>query len=528
MKKKFLIISAFAAIVAGTFMGCSKSQFDSKFFDPEKTTVGNIDGLYSSMFMNRRIFPTYWDVYTNLYEICGRYMLTVGFQNGPKMWEPNPSWVSDRWSDFYTYSGSDNWTAPLADFRTMERLYGDLKTDEEKQGYLLFMETARVVLYDQATQLVDLFGDIPLTEAGQLDLNNTMKLPKFDEARSVYDSAFSNLLRISSYLATVQPLAFYASKLGKQDLMFRGDLQKWRRYTNSLILRLAMRISTRDEERAKSIVQQILSNPTLYPTIDAVEDNAQVAAGKPSLATDINNGFTENAHDLAPGYMVDSLLKPTADPRLRIFFTLNKAGQYQGMNTSWTGQQQTDAIQNGTVSRVDTTTFLKNEFFPGIVFTSAETWFIKAEALLRWNIGSGTARAAYENGIKQSITYYFNIHNLSEWNNKIHETMWTNPEITLLVTNPKVQFTGVLDDDLNKLFLQKWLDYGFMRSPQAWAEQRRSGYPKLPYPVDNGSAILKTPPVRLLYPSSERALNAKNYAEISDKDTYQTKLFWAK
>ena len=528
MKKSILIISMLALTTTGIFTACKKSQFDEKYYDPEKTTNGTIDGLYTGLFTNRRVFPNYRHIFTILGETTGRYTQSIGWVNDNKMYEANSDYSQDRWNDFYTAPGG-TWTAPLANFREMEKLYKELESDADKAGYLLFMETARIFVYDQAAQQVDLGGEVPFTAAGALNTEGVLTLPTYDPGSGIYDFILNDLKRISNWLATVQPEQFYMNKLNKQDILNKGDLLKWRRYANSLLLRLAMRISYVDEARARTIAQEILSNPTLYPVLDNINDNVQLTAGRPNLlTTDMNAGWTEFNHNLAPGYMVDSLMEPSGDPRLRLFYTTNKDGQYQGVPTSWTGTQQDNAIGANLISRLDTVTFLRNEFFPGIVITASEVSFLKAEAFERWGgIGGGTAKNAYELGIQQSINYYYKIHQLSEYNG-VKETAPTPQEIVLLLANPKVAYGVDREDNLNKIGLQKWVDFGPMLSPQAWAEMRRSGYPKLTFPVDAGQTLTALPPNRLLYPSTERSLNAKNYASVAANDHYSYKVFWAK
>jgi hypothetical protein len=443
------------------------------------------------------------------------------------MYEQPASYAQDRWEDFYTAPGSDkNWSAPISSYREIEKAYNALTSDADKEGYLLFVQTARVFLYDQATQMVDLWGDIPFTEAGSLNATGALKMAVFDEGKAVYDSAITNLMSISNWLAKVQPEPFYLTKLVKQDILFKGDLLKWRRYCNSLLLRLAMRKSYVDEANSKALVQELLGNPTLYPLIENYQDNAQIETGGSNLVIDLTASFNDG-HQYAPGYMIDSLLKPTGDPRLRILYTKNAAGQYHGLPTSLTGAQQTAEIGANLVSLIDSTTFVENKKFPGIILTSAETWFLKAEALERWpGVGNGSAKSAYEKGIRESISYYYKIHNLSEYGTK--QTAATEAEITLLLANPKVAYGTVAEDNLNKIGLQKWVAFGIMQNAQSWAEMRRSGYPKLTFPADPGISAVPSPAYRLTYPASERSLNAENYAKVADKDLPYSKIFWMK
>src|SRR5690606_30059252 len=133
-----------------------------------------------------------------------------GAVNNIRMYEQPLGYSEERWDDFYASPGGDgNWTAPLACYRQMEKLYDGLESDADKAGYLLFMETARIFVYDQATQMVDMWGDIPFSDAGQLNTSGTLTLAAYDEGKAVYDSALFHLKRISNWLATVQPEQFY-------------------------------------------------------------------------------------------------------------------------------------------------------------------------------------------------------------------------------------------------------------------------------------------------------------------------------
>ncbi|HEU4553383.1 MAG TPA: SusD/RagB family nutrient-binding outer membrane lipoprotein [Chitinophaga sp.] len=527
MKKNFLIILMLAPVL-GFIGACKKSTIDSKYLDPEKTTEGSIDAFYTGMFKNRRVIPDYWGLWTFTGIQMGIYTQTLGFVNANKMYEQPESYAQDRWDDFYSAPGSDNnWAAPMSSYREIEKAYDALSTDADKQGYLLFTQTAKIFLYDQATQMVDLWGDIPFSEAGGLNATGSLKLAAFDEGKAVYDSAITNLKAISNWLANAQPEQFYLNKLAKQDILFKGDLLKWRRYCNSLLLRLAMRKSYVDEANSKALVQELMGNPTLYPMIDAYTDNAEIVTGGTNLIIDLTASFNDG-HQYAPGYMVDSLLKPTGDPRLRILYTKNAAGQYHGMITSMTAAQQQAEIGAKAISLIDSTTFVKNTKFPGIIFTSAETWFLKAEALERWpgGAGGGSAKSAYEKGIRESISNYYKIHNLSDYGTK--QTAATEAEITLLLASPKVAYGTVTEDNLNKIGLQKWVAFGIMQNTQSWAEMRRSGYPKLTFPADPGISTVPSPAYRLTYPGNERSLNAENYAKVADKDLPYSKIFWMK
>lgn len=510
MNKRFLLI---ATLCAGLLGSCKKSTFDQYYNNPDLTTTGTIDGLFTGMLKSSLVFPQYYTLYTFQVPTIGRYTQSVGLVNGEKMYVQSPTYNQARWNAFYT--------GPMASFREIEKTYNKLTTDDDKQGYLLFLETARVFLYDQATQMVDYWGDIPFSQAGHLNATNQLQMAAYDKGQGVYDSALTNLQRISSYLADVQVQALYQTKLAKQDYLLGGDILRWRKYTNSLLLRLAMRISYQDEAKAKGIVQTLLGNPDRYPLVTAYTDNVQIKANTPSLiSTDMESGL---APAYAPGYMLDSVMKPATDPRIRVFYAKNVNGTYNGISPTQSSTQQDNAITAGVTSRLDSVTYIKNTNFPGIVLTAAEVNFCKAEAYERW--GGGDVKTAYEAGIRQSVAYYFVINNL---NGKFGTpaAQPTEGEITAMLATPTVALGTTQDDILNKIGLQKWIDFNVMLNFESWAELRRSGYPKLNFVKDAGVTSAPTPPTRLLYPDQERTLNAANYKAVAAQDDIYQKVFW--
>jgi hypothetical protein len=410
----------------------------------------------------------------------------------------------------------------MARYREIEKYYNKLTTDADKAGYQLFLETSRIFMYDQAAQIVDMWGDIPFSTAGQLNTTGNIVLASYDKAADIYSFILTDLKRISDYLTTASPDAFYTTQFATYDYLNKGSLTKWRKYANSLILRLAMRISYKDETTAKTLIQTILNNSTQYPTVDAVTDNIKIQPpSTTSMLTVVNDMRTGMAvNPFAPGKMIDTIMAPANDPRLPIYFTANKKGEYHGVPNSWNSTRVSDSTTANYFSRWDSTTFTENNLFPGIVMTAAEVSFLKAEAYERW--GGGTAKTAYETGVKQSIQFYVSINNGSDYGGT-KETMPSDATIATYLLNPLVAYGT---NNLAKIATQKWIDFGVILANQAWAEYRRTKYPSLSFPTDASSVLSPNPPNRLLYPGTEASLNATNYAAVKSSDNITTKVFW--
>ncbi|HEX7845705.1 MAG TPA: SusD/RagB family nutrient-binding outer membrane lipoprotein [Chitinophagaceae bacterium] len=518
MKKNIFYIVIAGCLLLQMTTGCKKSDFKDNYYNPETSVNSTMEGLYGGLFNNLRVRDRYWALFTYQVPMLGMYSQTTGYLNGTKRYEQAVNYTQDQWNDYYT--------STLASFREMEKKYATYTDDAGKKGYQLFMETAKIFLYDQTAQMIDLWGDIPFTEAGQLNSTGSLVYAKYDKGKETYDFLIADLKRIADYLATVQPDAFYSTQLQKTDYINNGDITKWRKYCNSLRLRLAMRISYVDETKAKTVVQEILGNSTQYPIITAVSDNIQIVAKGPNLLAITNQhergiqGGMEGT--LAPGYMLDSVMKPSADPRLRIFFSKNKNGQYFGVPTGWNSTRQTDSVSANFFSRYDSVTFSRNDFFPTIILTAAEVNFIKAEAYERW--GGGTAKTAYEDGIKRSIEYYYSIHKLSGYGTQKPEPAAL--EITTFLANPTVAYTLDKPTNLARIATQNWINFGVIQNYLGWTELRRTKYPAVTFLPDPGSTLSPNVPTRLLYPAGERVFNPTNYNEVKAADNVTTKIFW--
>jgi hypothetical protein len=513
--KKLIISIPLLLILAGVLVsGCKKSDFSSNYYNPDASVTASVPSLYAGLFYNERVLPRYWNLYTFLIPMMGTYSQTAGYTNSGKVYEQAVNYTKDRWDYFYTTT--------IARYREIEKYYNALTTDADKAGYQLFLETARIFVYDQTAQMVDMWGSIPFSTAGQLNATGSIVLASYDNAPDIYNSILTDLKRISDYLATASPDAFYQTQLSAYDYINKGSITKWRKYCNSLILRLAMRISYQNETAAKSFIQPILSNATQYPVISSADESIVIQPSSTTstltVVNDMRNGFGVNP--IAPGKMVDTVMVPSADPRLPVYFTANKNGEYHGVPLTWNSTRVTDSTTANYFSRWDSTTFTENNLFPGIIMTAAEVSFLKAEAYERW--GGGSAQTAYETGIRQSIQFYVNINNKSDFaTGKV--SMPSDAAITAFLASPMILYGT---NNLEKIATQKWIDFNVMQANQAWAEWRRTKLPKLSFPTDPSSVLSPNVPTRLLYPSTESSLNSANYATVKSGDNVTTKVFW--
>lgn len=523
MNKSFYIILLLSLSVLG-FTSC-KTELEEAFNNPDETTEASIPGFFADLLNNDRVRPSYWHYRTFILLNHAVFTQTASFIPSNGMYQQNDSYSYNYWTDFYA-------PGVLGVYRKMEAAYAAL--DEENQAKEeIFLQAAKVVLYDEASKMIDNFGDIPFSEAGSLPLTSIAQKAKFDDQQELYYSFIEDLKTINTYFTSASTTGDFS----KFDILNSGGIDKWRRYTNSLRLRLLMRISNVDESKAQAEVMEMLNNPSTYPLVDG-SSNPNYLPGSTDILLQplttntetLRNALTEGYNQLATDHMLNEVMKPADDPRIPVFydkfgvttdgvFTPNE--DYNAMPITFTENDILTNYQKYAV--LDSATFFDNAQLPGIVATASETNFHKAEAYLRW--GSDTdAKAAYDLALKQSVTFYYYLNNLNTSGLKT-ETKPSDAVISDFVDNSTITYNGNSTAKLELILTQKWLHYGFLQAQHAWSDYRRTGYPNITV-LTAGLANYATPPLRFLYPSEEVSNNAANYEAVRSKDTRNTRIFW--
>ncbi|RYE05647.1 MAG: SusD/RagB family nutrient-binding outer membrane lipoprotein, partial [Sphingobacteriales bacterium] len=315
-----------------------------------------------------------------------------------------------------------------------------------------------------------------------------------------------------------------------------GSIDKWRRYANSVRLRLLMRISTKFESKAQPLVMQMLNDASTYPLVDGGNTRDYSPLSSDILLRPLTN-FTSSLVDamfeidsyFAPDYMLNKVMNPANDPRIPVLFDKFGTGvgtanfvqnpTYRAMPVTYTGAQADAEFQNYAI--IDSATIWRNTALPGLVVTAPEVNLLKAEALERWG-STSAAETAYETGVGQSVTFYYYLNSISSGKK---ETMPSASVIDQFINNSTISYSGSAANKLTLIGTQKWLHYGFLQAQHAWAEYRRTGVPALTI-VPASAADFTLPPNRLLYPSAEKTNNAANYQEVQAEDKRTTKIFW--
>ncbi len=371
-----------------------------------------------------------------------------------------------------------------------------LGNEEDNSNLSAAALTLKAYMAHKAT---DMWGKIPYSEA--FKLQEEVIYPKYDTEEEVYIQILNELKMAADMFNSS------GEDLGAGDFLFNGDIEKWKKFCNSIRLRVAIRMSSADENAAKATIADVLNNPSKYPILSSNEDNAYF--WWPGTPPDIEPWYARMGAD--DGNKTDqyrtnntliSVLLSNNDPRLPIYADKNKYGQYKGYKFGPT--QLSDTLNNGNnVSHIGDR-FGNNPAGFSPFMNSAEVFFLKAEAYERNLISGGNAKEAYEMGITMSL----------------HENGIDDEAISNYLKESEVAWNSGTSSNLEKIYLQKWISL-FKQSVEAWAEERRTDVPLILDISRDYADSHNRPPLRMPYPDSEKSLNTS-----FPKDVVETDIFW--
>ncbi|HLP94352.1 MAG TPA: SusD/RagB family nutrient-binding outer membrane lipoprotein [Saprospiraceae bacterium] len=358
----------------------------------------------------------------------------------------------------------------------------------------------------------DAYGDIPYSEA--ISAKEGQNYPKYDTQEAIYNGILADLKTASDLLGTT-------GEVVAGDVIYKGDLNKWKKLANSLRVRALLRISRKRDVSAE--LRAIIDSPSNYPVFESNADNAlySYAATAPDQFPLYSSRIGSFNEFRASKTLLDTL-KSLSDPRMPIFFrptpdTENSANPvFAGIPN---GLNDVDALQyNGGPqfqSRIGSLYYEQSisttglTIAKGIIMTYAELQFLLAEAAEK-GLLSGNAKTFYENGVNGSFTFYG----------------LTTPADYL--TRTAVAYEGSQQEKLAKIGFQKWISL-FFQGMEAWFDWRRTGIPALTPGISNQNNNMI--PVRFRYPIIEQALNETSYNEAVQRqgaDDLNTKMWYLK
>lgn len=550
MKRYIKNTLAALSIVA---LASSCGDFGDLNVDPEHSNSGNVN--YQMVFTNaeHQALGSDWDVWRD-----GLIYLSQWNQHisaGGWWW----SYGVNSYSNGYAaaYWGSALGAGGRGVIRDIQTVINKWKDDPaNQQNY----QIARIIRAYTFQRLTDLHGDIPYSQAGQ---PAEYPYPKYDKQEDIYTDLLKELDEAQAGLGSG------TASLGSQELFYNGNVDKLKKFANSLMLRVAMRLTKVKPEVAKEYAAKAYANGVILTnddncmlmhnggvvTNDSAEPYAKIIVHEDQGVAFINetfyNALSSTNDPRIPLYMCvypdgyntkdyDPAKAENAEPSkqkpLPGFFSMSPTSDYS--ISKYYPEFTDDVLSNEasanyykkTYSQPNRSTF-GDPTGPTFVCTAAQTNFLLAEAAVRGYI-SGDAKTFYENGVRCAMKQFSAYPSANA--KTLYNTYLNDAAIeAYLAANPFNQAEA-----LKQINTQYWINC-FFDEYETWANWRRSGYPELQEQCskhDNWSSFGNYGPAivrRMPYPEDELQVNNDNYKEAigrlglqSENDFNDTRVWW--
>lgn len=549
--KKILYIVALAL----AFVSCSDKVYEEINTDPTKADSINPASQLTYAELQMYGDMTFVDTYRlYTYAFTQHLMGCWNTTNYGGQHRANDNEMSRPWSNLY----------PGA-IRNLTDAIDKTKNDPSMANLQAALRIFRVYV---SGLLTDFYGDIPYSEAGLGYITGNTR-PVYDKQSDIYYGFFEELKDAAKLFNSS------ANKIDT-DPLFEGDIQAWKTFANSLRLRYAMRISEVNPTKAQEEIQAALAdgvmtskdgnacvkhmNITFSFGQDSYKDFRGNALSKYFYGNDPTNHqsyicttfwdalFKNNdprtsriCHFYIDDYMAttspegridmtdaviatqianpDMVVVQPNDPGCFSYspwpnYPSNIAGSELAIAVEEVQKTHPEFNPNNNPRWLRPK--LANNFMqsdnPGVLMTYAEVCFLQAEAAAR-SLASGDAKSWYEEGIRQSMEFLYDYYKC---------VAIPADAVAAYLQEPNIKWAdGDLEKQLEQINTQAWILH-FHNPAEAWANVRRSGYPKLlppagtdEYPIIDGAEI----PVRLCYPLNEERYNGVNYNEAKSRVT---------
>lgn len=459
----------------------SDDQYEDKNRDPKNPTQVSSDFLFNAATKSLFDQMTSTNVNTNIFRMLGQHWTETTYIDEANYDFNTRNIPQNHWSEMYRDVLSDLATAKINNDADTQISAATKKTRNAQIEIL--------AVYTWA-QMVETFGNIPYSQA----LNaGTYVLPVYDDAATIYGDLLSRLTAAIPNLTD--------SGFGASDNIYAGNTANWKKFGNSLLLRMGVRVADVPALAAKSTaaIQSAVSGGVFT-------SNADNAALLYSNATPNTNPVwvdlvQSGRSDFVVANTLVDKMNTLNDPRRPFYFDQNLgAGVYKGGPY---GDNNSFSLYTHVSDRIIDPTN------PASLMDYSEVCFYLADAAERSISGTpATAASFYNKGITASFDY------------------WGTPNVAAYLLNPAVNYATASGTWKVKIGTQLWLAM-YNRGYEAWTAWRTYDFPGFNLPAVSEDPV----PTRYTYPINEQNLNKTNYAAAAtaiggDKQT--TKIFWDK
>ncbi len=373
-------------------------------------------------------------------------------------------------------------------------------------------------------RLVDVFGPLPYS------LYGTSSDVKFDSEEEAYNLFFTELTSAVDALTkaeTDNPDADQIRYKKFDKSRYGGDYTTWIKVANTLRLRLAMRISDVNPEKAKAEAEAAVNNS--FGVLTTKEGSFEMTTGTVNPIKTINEDWQEIRLNAA----ISCFLGGFNDPRLPVY------GIPSIYNDEIIGMRTGSKQPQGSYLGISKMNFTDNPYVR--LMDVGESYFLRAEGVLKgWNMGGGTAQEFYEQGIRASFTEN-RVAGIEDYLNNSTDTEKdyvdpVNPENNvpaLSTITIKWDESATPEEKLERIITQKWIAM-YPEGYEAWSEFRRTGYPKLWPPAENNSGgdvpegefIKRLPYPNAIRNASQNAVTEAVNNYLNGKDGIFEPIWW--
>jgi hypothetical protein len=477
-----------ALLVPALVLTACTDNFSSINTDPVEPTAVPEEQLFTRSLRKAMLDDFTWQVGEHLHP----NMFVQHFANpipsfNTDRYEVNDGWLTRYWDIAYSGFGKD-----------IQQVIDQTQGDEEKVNKLAQARIWKVFI---VLRLTDFFGDVPYSEA--FKGNDT---PSYDPQEEIYRDLLTELDE-----AVQQFDASKRDRFGQADVLFQDELERWKRFANSLRLRIALRVSGVDSGLASNEANAAVNGDGGLLQAPAQLDPAgETRTERNPLAT------VMAFQDSRVSATIEDTLRALDDPRLKVYVdealspnSDARRGYPNGLTPS-----QIENTDPQAYSMAGPT--FQNSANPISVMSLAEVKFLQAEAVVRGFV-SGDAGALYEQGIRAVMDRYGVASSDADAYLQESGVQWNDSDAD--------------EEKVRKIILQKWLALFGRSGFEAWAEYRRTGYPALQdIGAPDGGATNGVVPRRVPYPNAEEQLNTENYNEavgrLDEGDTYLSRMWW--
>lgn len=413
----------------------------------------------------------------------------------------------------------DSWNIGSLDNQWSNELY---TTAISNMGILLQKTQGKSTAYSGITKLqlaymfsmaTDLWDAVPYSQAARGFDDAGVLLypqPRFDDQKDIYLGNAAKEIKglftlVREGIADINTPS--ATKPTSDDIVYGGNLTKWVRFGNSLLLKLALQVSNRMPDTTKAIISGLLSSNA--PMIDAIDGsldfNVPFSTANPNAyyLQDVG-GSIPNTQMLSTRFL--AIMRQLNDSLRLSKFYIKPASTFVGYENGSPFAAPTTTTRSYYGSYVLGTTRAGEA--PVRIMTAFRNYFILAEAALRWGT-AGDPNVYYQNGIKAAMK----------------SAGLTDAEITTYFTNNPtiVNLTGSAETKLTQIIIQKYIS-SMGNAIESYNDFRRTGYPALPAPVVTAGDDPNVFPNRYPYTTQEGSSNP-NQPNPRPKTTQ--KVWWA-